>query len=397
MAASLTAPATASASGQDLFGLGARAAALGGSASAVDGFEAVYHNPAALADERGRQLTAGLMGSRPALTIDGAQRPAPDEEAVLLGVVLPLPLVAGWQDRVGLALGVRLPTDVVVSASVPLLGTPHLGLLEQRARTVGVHVGMGIRMSDWLAVGGGVLALAALEGRIEVRPTPERSLTSTVENELLADYAPIVGASLGPWDSWRAAIAWRAESVAGFDVPLDADLGEAVCIPGVLCVEVPEMAIAGIAQYDPAQIRADVRWDSGPWMATAGATWRRWSAFPGAIRPPVPKSPSHVVPAFEDRIAPSVAGQWSSGDALRLRLSAGFEPSPVPSDVRPGGLLDADRLVTAVGAGGRWGAVFVDGFFGAHVLIERTQQAPLGDVQVAGRIFVAGLQIGAAL
>ena len=392
-------PGSAWGSGQDLFGFGARAAGLGGAASAVDGFEAVYHNPAALADERGRQLAVGVMGSRPALSVDGVERPAPDEEAVLLGVVLPLPLLGPWRDRLGLALGVRLPTDVVVAAKVPILGTPHLGLLEQRARTVGVHFGAGLRLNDWAAVGGGVLALAALEGRIEVRPTSEGSLTSTVDNELLADYAPIVGATLGPWGAgaWRFAAVWRGESVAGFDVPLDADLGQSACIAG-LCLGIPEMDIAGIAQYDPAAVRADARWDAADrWLVTAGATWRRWSAFPGAIRPPVPQSPNHGTPAFMDRIAPSAAVQWTASEAVRVRASAGFEPSPVPEDVRPSGLLDADRVTAAVGAGVGWGALFVDGFVGIHLLVERTQTAPTGELEVTGRILVGGLQVGAAL
>ena len=389
------APLPARASGQDLFGLGSRAAALGGSTTAVDGFEAVYHNPARLADERARQLTLGMIGSRPRLNLDGEDTRAPAEQAVLIGLVLPLPLLAEWRDRLGLALGVRLPTDVVVAAEVPALGVPHFGLLAHRARTVGVHLGAGVRIGEDLAVGGGVLALAELEGRIEVRPSDEGGLTSTVDNELVADYAPIVGVSLGPWSDLSGALVWRGVSLTGFDVPIDADLGDSACL-GTLCLGVPVMHMAGVAQYDPAQLRTDLAWDRGDWRVSAGVAWRRWSQRPISMSPPVTGAPEHGELGLRDTWSPSASAQWSQG-AFRWRASLGFAPSPAPAVTGPAALLDGDRAVGAVGVGWTWGAVTVDASLAVQALLARRMTEPGGEVRVDGIIPVAGVQIGAAL
>src|SRR5207302_859379 len=58
----LITPLRADASGLDLFGFGARSSALAGAGSAlVDGYDAVYENPAGLAGVRTRRLTLGYV------------------------------------------------------------------------------------------------------------------------------------------------------------------------------------------------------------------------------------------------------------------------------------------------------------------------------------------------
>jgi len=388
-------PRFAQASGQDLFGLGSRAAALGGSTTAVDGFEAVYHNPARLADERTRQLTLGMLGSRPRLRLDGEDTRAPAEQAVLIGLVLPLPLLADWRDRLGLALGVRLPTDVVVAAQVPRLGTPHFGLLAHGARTVGVHLGAGLRIGGDLSVGGSVLALAELEGRIEARPSEGGGLTSTVDNELAADYAPIVGVSWGGAAGLRGALVWRGESLAGFDVPIDADLGESACL-GTLCLGVPLLHMAGVAQYDPSQLRTDLAWGGGDWRVSAGVAWRRWSQRPNSVSAPVTGAPDHGELGLRDTWSPSASAQWADG-AVCWRASLGFTPSPAPAVTGPAALVDGDRAVVAVGVGWGLGTLTFDAALALQALLARRMTEPGGEVRLDGLIPVAGVQIGAAL
>ena len=373
-------------------------------ATLARGHEAVYHNPAALADLEGRELTLGLVGAGVDLRIDGLAHAAPDPAAALVGVALPLPMLGWWEGRVGLALGVWMPTDVVAAAHVPALGTPWLPLVEERARTVGVHLAAGLRPAPWLSVGGGFLALAALGGGIRVRPLPGGRLTSQVEDELVADFAPIVGLTLGEPGRGLPSVAlvYRGVSRADYSVPLDADLGEAVCL-GSTCIRVPVMDISGTAQYDPAEVRLDVRRDLGSVALAAGVTWKRWSAYPQPARPPVAGSPPHGAPGFSDTVVPSLAAEWRAlerpGVGLAFRLGAWHEPSPAPDDARPGGLLDAPRTVVAAGFGARVGdggpgTVTLDAFGMAQQLWQRTQTTAGGERTVAGHLEVAGIQAG---
>ena len=50
----------------------------------------------------------------------------------------------------------------------PVAGEPYFALLESRSDVIGIMVAGGIKLGDDWRVGGGILALAALRGRIFV-------------------------------------------------------------------------------------------------------------------------------------------------------------------------------------------------------------------------------------
>ena len=398
----LLSPSSALASGADLFGFGARSAALGGTAAAVRGFEATHHNPAALADLRLRSLSVGIVGAHLDLAVDGEARPTHDPFAAVIGVGVPIPLLGWWDGRVGLGIGVWVPTDVVVAAEIPSQGTPWLPLLEQRARTVGVHGGVGVRLADSVSVGLGVVGLAALRGAIDVRPTTAGKLSATVENELIADYAPIAGVMVGEGLGPRVALVYRGESRADFDVPLDADLGDVACA-GTLCLVLPTLRIEGNAQYDPAEVHLDVAQRLGSVLVSVGVTWKDWSAFPRPVEPPVPGSPPHPLPRFEDTLVPNLAAEWSSIErtwgAVLVRAGGWYEPSPAPDDARESVLVDPERFVGSVGVGvrlgdGGRGTVEIDAFAMVHGLVPREHATVDGPRTGSGRVLAGGLQAG---
>jgi hypothetical protein len=402
LAALLFGEGSALASGQDLFGFGARSAALGGSSALVEGYEAAYHNPAALGDLKRRSLALGLVAADPALEVDGALRPGEPPVATVAGVALPLRLLGWWEGRVGLALGLWAPTDVIVRGRIPSHGTPHLPVLEERARTIGAHLAVGFRPHERLSVGGGVLALAALVGRIRVRPAEGGRLTAAIDDELIADYAPILGAKLEPADHWTVGVAYRGESVAKFDVPLDIDLGDRVCIGDGLCVDAPLLGIRGTAQYDPRQAQVDLAWRQGGLRLSLGALWRQWSLYPLRSAPPVPGSPVHEPPGFDDTLSWRAAAEWRAVDrpgwALVTRAAGGWEPSPAPKETGTGALLDATRRTAAVGVGvalgdGGVGTVTFDAFAMHQGLVERTHSTTAGELTVSGRVLVGGAQV----
>ena len=73
------------------------------------------------------------------------------------------------------------------------------------------------------------------------------------------------------------ALVWRAPLRADFDVKIaETDLG---------AVKLPELNISGVAEYDPAELHAEVSRQMGGWRIAAAITYRRWSAFPGWLSP----------------------------------------------------------------------------------------------------------------
>src|SRR6185295_19938119 len=74
---------------------------------------------------------------------------------------------------------------------------------------------------------------------------------------------------------YRIGLTYRGELAGPFDVVIEVrDLGSIV---------VPPLHISGIAQYDPHQLELEVSRSLGPFRVALGATWRHWSAYPGAV------------------------------------------------------------------------------------------------------------------
>ena len=70
--------AAASASEPELFGVGARSAAMGDTGVAdAEGWEATYANPAGVVGPTRRRITVGYVGARYHLSLDGEHRPEP--------------------------------------------------------------------------------------------------------------------------------------------------------------------------------------------------------------------------------------------------------------------------------------------------------------------------------
>src|SRR5262249_11305466 len=152
----------------ELFGFGVRSPAMAGTGAAfADDFEAVYANPAGLASASGRRLTLGYVAAAYHLTLDDADHPHDNSTALLLGAELPLPLGGLLRDRLAIGLAFHLPTNVVSRARAPFPDVPTL-LLDTRAQTVSVMAVLAARLPCNLAVGGGVIALAALLGGIDL-------------------------------------------------------------------------------------------------------------------------------------------------------------------------------------------------------------------------------------
>ena len=378
---------------QDLYGFGARGPGLSGAAIAFPlGFEALYYNPAGLVLGGARTFSVGFQSTLFDLHIRSPRmedvRHLEDEEnihGITVGVDVVLPLRGALEDRIALGLGLYIPTKTLLSARIPRPYEPQFYLSTDRARSVAIKAGLAVRITDWLHVGAALRALASLRGFITVEPNETGNLSSSVEDELVTEYAAVVGALVHPHPAVAVGLVWRMELGAPYELPINADLGESTGIS----ITVPELNISGTTVYDPGQVALHVGWHVLPTLRIeAGVTWKQWSAFPVPIEKTTSVLPALEPLDFSDTFVPRIGIEGelplpSQTWHLRLRGGYAFEPSPVGE--QPGGytFLDGGRHVVSLGLGVGYDSPAGFGFdldlFGqAQLMMSRTFEKVLG-------------------
>jgi hypothetical protein len=295
-----------------------------------------------------------------------------------------------------------VPTELLNKARAPMPGVPFYALLENRAQTVGLQVGLGIRLDDAWSVGASMLALAALNGHIDVGADAAGRFTSTSEQQLLADYAPILGARWRASDALTTGLTVRFASQSSYDILVTNDLAEA--IP----VTLPELRFAGVAQYDPFTVALEGAFSRRAWLFSGQVAYERWSAFPRPTENPVASSDEPTpAPDFHDVVVPRLGATWrgqAGGLDLALRGGYFFAWSPAPEMKGAVALLDNHRHVLSLGLGladptSEGFPFHLDVWFQLHVLQPRTHDRPEPepDLETGGVITVGGLTLGVDL
>jgi long-subunit fatty acid transport protein len=361
--AALFRPRLTRASPEDVIGFGARSTAMGGTGAATaEGYEAVYGNPALLAETHGRELTLGFVGAAFDLRAGAERLSSAPLHGTLIGATVPVPFGGVLADRIVIGLGFFSPTDVVVRGRILYPETPQFPLAD-RVQSVAVQAGLGVDLGHGVRIGGGFAALAALSGQVQVATDITGRIGTVVEDTLLASYGPILGASYDVLGTYRVGLTFRGALVGRFNVVIDVkDLGDIV---------VPPLNIAGIAQYDPLQLALEVARLRGPWRLALGATYKHWSAYPGAVEAtvrcpavdpdtgaPFTEPCAALVPdkpAYHDTVSLRVglerAFALRASVTLRARGGLFFEPSPAPLQSGQGNLYDNHRAALSLGYG----------------------------------------------
>jgi long-chain fatty acid transport protein len=395
----------AAASAVDLFGYGLRGIALGGAlVSQARGHEAIYYNPAGLAHDTRPSFALGFQMAHFDLRVNGIAREARDAPALVLGFAVPVPLGGLLEHRLALGLGLVLPSRSVLIADIPRPGSEQFTLVENRAQTVSLQGALAVRLLDELVIGGGFLALARLDGGVQVAPNATGSLGSRLKSELVAEFAPVVGFQVLPTPWIGAGLVFRGESRAAFTYPIQADFGDQFPLP------IPVLDVSGTAQYDPAQLSFDVSGRPIPELSLALAfTYKFWSGFgnPIVYTAVPPSDPPQPLPGFEDTLVVrgGAEGYLSFGDwVLRPRLGYVYEPTPVPDQTGFHNYLDNDRHVFGFGVSVGWRMLRLDLGGQVHHLVPRTSTKDPAEVsadeanpgypsiQHQGRIVVWGLE-----
>ena len=304
----------------------------GAVASTSKGHASVYYNPARLAFQSEPSFSIGFATGEFDLRVDEVKSDVRSAPALTLGLALPLPFLGWLEDRIALGLGLVMPQTSILIADIPAPTTPTFALLETRAQTVSIQAGLAFRPLPWFSFGGGVIALAALEGRVEVGPNETGRLGSEVSDTLVADFAPVFGLAFEPLKWLALAATYRGESKATFTFPIQAELGDLAGQVGLggLDVEVlpiPLLAIDGTAQFDPEQVSVEIAACPIPrLLLSASVAWKHWSRFDNPI----------VYTAERPGDAPQPPPNFSDTLTLRLGLEGDFGLGPLKLQARGG-------------------------------------------------------------
>jgi long-chain fatty acid transport protein len=314
-------------------------------ASFVDDASAAYANPAGASRVRGRSLTFGYAATGFELHQNGAYFQADPGSATLVGLSFDVPFGGVLRERVGVALGFFTPTNVVVRGRILRADTPQFVVLPDRVQSVALQLGLGLDVGHGLRLGAGFTVLAALQGDVRVTNDAAGRSNTRIDNQLVATYAPILGAS---WEHgpWRVGATYRGALVARFVVVISApELG----------IPLPPLHVAGVAQYDPEQLQVEGAWQQRGWTVALGLTAKRWSAYPGPSVATTPTSPSPPSPEFADTLVPRVAVErrWTLPTEADVSVRGGyfFEASPAPRAVPARQYFDNDRHAFTLGVG----------------------------------------------
>ena len=408
LAAALVAASAAPSRGSplDLFGFGGRSPALAGTgAASTTDYDAVYLNPAGLADTPRKRATVGGLAGDFRLELDGQPTDTTSPRGLMIGGQVPMPLGGALRDRVGLGFGFYVPSQAINRARAPFPGQPTFVLLESRSLVVGLMVAVGAKVSPRLSVGLGVNSLAVLRGTIDVTLDGAGRFTTQSEQRLLTRFAPIAGARWRQSRTTDLALVVRAPSRSDYDITVTNDLGT------VLPVTLPVVHIAGTAQYDPLMVVAEAAWRPLAGLTLTGhLAWHRWSAFPRPTLNPVEGDPPQPPLDFHDTAVPRVSVEYARpalGGTVAARAGYAFLWSPVPDQHRDETLFDNDRHELAVGVGLAWPGralpLHVDAWVQAHHLAYRHYArdpdvvAPDREHSTAGDVLVGGLTVGVDL
>jgi long-chain fatty acid transport protein len=401
----------AAASPLELFGFGGRSPGMAGAGVAsTEGYDAVFLNPGGLGLVKRKRATFGGMYGDFSLSMDGESTGTPSTSALVFGGAVPIPLGGAAKDRVGMGFGFHIPLEAINRARAPYPGTPDFALLESRASVIGIQFAIGVHVKPRLSVGAGINALAVLRGGIAVTTDGSGRFTTQSEQRLLTRFSPIVGARYRWRDDVDLGLVARAPSRSDYEIAVTSDLSD------VLPLELPEILIAGTAQYDPLTVAAEAAWHARPALTVTGhLAWARWSGYPLPTRNPTAGTPPQEAASFHDTAIPRLAIEYARpalGGSFSARGGYAFLWSPAPEQTGRQSLLDNHRHVVAAGLGLDWPdrlvPLHLDAWVQLHALQPRrhtkdgaifppADPPPFDVLDTGGRIVVGGLTVGVDL
>jgi long-chain fatty acid transport protein len=368
--------ARAAASPAEVFGLGSRAAGVGGAAAAwIDDFSAAHYNPAGLAFAPARTLTVGLLGSKSMLEVNDAAYRLPEPLGVIAGAVGPAPLGGALAGRVHVGLGLYVLPSAILRITARLPDEPFYPYYDRTQRLT-LLPAIAVRLAPGLALGVAVNALASVDGQVLAAPGPTRALEARVDEEIPPSLAVNAGVRWQASPRHALALVYRQAFSVGFRTLADAEIaGEALTLD-----------LSAEELYTPHQLALGYAFRTATTAVGLDVTASRWSAYGGpyvrvASELPLVGALAGTTPEvrFEDTLGLRAGVEHRAGRVF-LRGGWGWESSAIPAE-QPGvtNLLDGPKHTFSLGLGVALGAVRLDLHAAAQLVGSRTLHKRIAD------------------
>ncbi len=369
----LIAPCAALANPFDVYGLGARASAMGNTGTAVaDDYSATYYNPAGLALAQ-PSVSAGVMLTYSDVAIRLKDRPAgydlpdlgskssaiptkyrlnarsdttdmPSTYALQFGGV-----VAPWMDQLRLGFAVGLPINSIGEQTARFSDEREqyfsnrldFELLGHRQQQLSVLLAAGYRVTDWLAVGIGASLLPNSGTTAQVYladAARQEQIQMTVANQQKWNPTVHAGLMLLPSARWQFGLVWRGQNAFNLDIENKLQIkgfqGAATGFPITQDAHF-------VMNFTPHQFVAGAAYKDGRLLGTLDIIRSLWSYYHDSVGDKA---------GFTDTWSARLGGQWQATELTYLYAGLRYEQTPVPDQTGRTNYVDNDRLGVSGGA-----------------------------------------------
>ncbi|MBI5547671.1 MAG: hypothetical protein HY901_27630 [Deltaproteobacteria bacterium] len=371
MLAALLVPWGAGASVFDQFGFEPRGVAMGGAqVAAGDGHVAAYFNPSMLALSKEASVGLGVAWAQPVMdvhTLELADHSRlrlagtpPDYGGITLGALFPMGGKVG--NRVALGIGLYAPTNNILRSEGTDPALPTWYYYHSSPDRIILAASLGVRVLDWLFIGGGAQFLGAFIGGFDSRVNlfNQTIETRALKNDLAVRVSPLAGFTLDfPAMGLRAGFGYRAPIQLDIDFPNTIDIADVGTI---------DLQIKGVVHYSPHTFTLGVRYCWGPLTAAAELRYALWSRAPDpSIQADLSvdsdvlaalgaderfdASSAPASPGFSDTLEPHLGVEWYIVPRFAVRLGYSFRPTPVPLQNGDTNILDGNTHAFGAGLG----------------------------------------------
>lgn len=333
---------------EDLFGVGARAKAMGGTgvASAND-FSATYYNPAQLSGCKNETVVLGYNTLNTDFNTVSGSASIPSHHlkkkgALSFGGCLDLPA----KFNLGLYAAMN-PSSIASFEAKTVTADPIFPLYWDGFDLPSIMISSSFELLGGLSVGGGmsltVDAKVASTTKVEAGITGGTISELSAKVDVLPQISSIIGLSYSPWKWVTFGAAYRSEITTKYDIEADV----------VIEVYYPEFNTSlnpkGSISFSPNQAAFGISLRPVKQLeVTSDVTWYEFSRYQGPFAVPHPID-------FFSIFVPRVGIEYVHDKFLALRAGYQYRPTPGPTPASADlNLLDNDVHTASVGMGAKW-------------------------------------------
>lgn len=417
---------TASANPADVFGLGARAIAMGGAqVASVDDSTAGYYNPARLASFDDIHIDVGYQMAVPRVGANGETFAIDRSEGVAAGIAVPGKILGR---RLAIGASLYVPDQQVTRTRTLPAERPRFLAYDNRPQRLLLAANAAFEITDGLQIGAGVAYMASTNGSVELQGlvgfpnAAESDLDLSIDVDVKTIRYPHAGIA------WQATprLMLGASYRGGFRLVIDqtvkvrGDLGT----PDTVVVEDGRLDLRSVSQdlFQPLQVTVGGAYRITPCvLLAADLVYQRWSVYdnPTAkieveldvkqFNDLVMIPPARILepPKLRDIVVPRLGVEWKAATGPREWTARGgyvFERAVSPEQKGESNFIDNHKHTVAIGGGVQWKGlgeviqkpVSLDAFVSFTYLQPRDHHKlspidPVGDYTAKGHAFAAGL------